>query len=739
MGLVERVVGKVVDILIDGLGRLLRDAVCHAARNVPLRIAVEECLPLLLDLGGLFLGDGPAHHVRLPQRVSRQLLEDLDHLLLVDDAPVGDGEDRLQGRVEVLDLAGVMLAGDEPGDGVHGAGAVERDDGGDVLDVLGPQAHAHAGHARGLHLEHAGGLAGRDHLKGLRVVLRDVRELEVRQALLDHLHRVIQHRQVPQPQEVHLQEAQLLQGGHDVLAHHGVVVLRQGHVLVHRPLGDDHAGGVGGGVAGHPLQGLGGVDELFHLLIGLVLLPQGLGQAQGVVQGDVEGAGPGGHLLGDHVHVGIGHVHHPAHVPDHAPGGHGAEGDDLGHVVIPVLPADVVHHLAPAGVAEVHVDIRHADPLRVQEPLEVQVVLHGVDVRDVEAVADHAARGAAPAGTHGDACASGIADEVGDDQEVVGEAHLLDHVLLVPELVPVLVIRSIPLPVALVAELFQIGKAVVPLRQPEFRQVVLAEGKVQIAHVGDLRRVLQRALVAREQGRHLLLAAEVEVPGLIAHPVLVVDGLAGLDAQQYIVGLRVLLPEVVRVVGAHHRQPRLPVDAEDALVHDGLVPDAVVLELQIEAVRAEDVGELQGIGLGVLVLPVPQPPGDLPGEAGRQGDQSPAVLPQQLQVDPGLDIEALCPAHGHQVGQVPVALLVLAEQHQMAALRVQLVDLVEPGPALGGDVHLAADDRLDPLRLAGAVKVHGTVHDAVVRDSAGGLAHGLHDAGQVPDAAGAVQ
>ena len=122
--------------------------------------------------------------------------------------------------------------------------------------------------------------------------------------------------------------------------------------------------------------------------------------------------------------------------------------------------------------------------------------------------------------------------------------------------------------------------------------MVLAEGKVQIAHVGDLRRVLQRALVAREQGRHLLLAAEVEVPGLIAHPVLVVDGLAGLDAQQYIVGLRVLLPEVVRVVGAHHRQPRLPVDAEDALVHDGLVPDAVVLELQIEAVRAEDVGEL---------------------------------------------------------------------------------------------------------------------------------------------------
>ena len=507
-----------------------------------------------------------------------------------------------------------MLTGDELGDRIHGAGTVQGDDGGDVLNALGLQTYADAGHAGGFHLEHTVGFAVREHFVSLRVPLRDVIQGEVRLPGLHHFHGIVQHRQVPQAQEVHFQQAQLFQCGHDILADHGFVIFRQGYIFVHRLPGDDHAGGVGGGVARHSLQRPGGVDELFYLLVGLIEVAELLAEPQRVIQGDVQGVG---HQLGDDVHIGVGHIQHPAHVPDHAPGGHGAEGDDLGHVVIPVLPADVVHHLAPAGVAEVHVDIRHADPLRVQEPLEVQVVLHGVDVRDVEAVADHAARGAAPAGTHGDACASGIADEVGDDQEVVGEAHLLDHVLLVPELVPVLVVRSIPLPIALVAELFQIGEAVVPLRQPEFRQVVLAEGKVQIAHVGDLRRVLQRALVAREQGRHLLLAAEVEVPGLIAHPVLVVDGLAGLDAQQYIVGLRVLLPEVVRVVGAHHRQPRLPVDAEDALVHDGLVPDAVVLELQIETVRAEDVGELQGIGLGVLVLPVPQPPGDLPGEAGR--------------------------------------------------------------------------------------------------------------------------
>ena len=270
VGLVESVVGEVVDFLIDGLRRGLRDAVSHAACNTSFLVTVDKGVLLLLNLGGFLLGDGPAHHVRLPQGVPAQLLEDLNDLLLVDDAAVGDGQDRLQRGMLVLDELRVLLAGDEPGDGVHGAGAVQGDDGGDVLDVLGFQAHAHAGHAGGLHLEHAGGLALGDHLKSGPVVLRDVGQPEIRVLLLDHFHRVVQHRQVPEAQEVHFQEAQLLQRRHDVLADHGLVVFCQGHVLIHRPLRDDHAGGVGGGVARHPLQRPGGVNELFYPLVGVV-------------------------------------------------------------------------------------------------------------------------------------------------------------------------------------------------------------------------------------------------------------------------------------------------------------------------------------------------------------------------------------------------------------------------------------------------------------------------------------
>ncbi|MPM85026.1 hypothetical protein SDC9_132103 [bioreactor metagenome] len=66
----------------------------------------------------------------------------------------------------------VLLAGDKPWDGVHGAGTVEGDDRGDILNVLGLEAGAHTGHPRALHLEHPRGAPLREHAEGLRVVIR---------------------------------------------------------------------------------------------------------------------------------------------------------------------------------------------------------------------------------------------------------------------------------------------------------------------------------------------------------------------------------------------------------------------------------------------------------------------------------------------------------------------------------------------------------------------------------------
>ena len=275
VGFVEGVVGKVVDVVINLFCDVLRDAVGHAPLDVPLRVAVDERLPLLLDLLGLLLGDGTAHHVSAAQGVASQLLEDHHDLFLVDDTAVGDGQDGFQAGMQVAYLAGVQLAGDEPWDGVHGAGAVEGDDRGQILDGFRLHLDTDAGHAGGFHLEDAGGAAAAQHFKGLRVVVRQLGQLEVRLPPLDELFGVVQNSQVAQAQEVHLQQTQLLQGGHHVLGDHALVVPGQGHVVVHRQTGDDHAGGVLGGVARHPLDGTGGVDEVVDAGVVLVLLPEG--------------------------------------------------------------------------------------------------------------------------------------------------------------------------------------------------------------------------------------------------------------------------------------------------------------------------------------------------------------------------------------------------------------------------------------------------------------------------------
>ena len=239
----------------------------------------------------------------------------------------------------------------------------------------------------------------------------------------------------------------------------------------------------------------------------------------------------GGNKLSYRIHLVIGYFHHPAYITDGAPGGHGAEGDDLCHMVITILAADIVHHFLAAGVSEVHVNIGHGHTLGVQETLEIEVIFHGVNVRDVQAVGHHASGGGAAAGTYGDAHTLSIADKVGDDKKIVRKAHFLDHIQLVNKLLAVaLLLRSVPLGKALVAELAQVGGRIEARGQLELRQVILAEGEVQLAAIGNALGVFHGLGIGGKQSLHLLSGANIEIPGLIAHTVFIVHGLTGLDA-----------------------------------------------------------------------------------------------------------------------------------------------------------------------------------------------------------------
>ena len=91
-------------------------------------------------------------------------------------------------------------------------------------------------------------------------------------------------------------------------------------------------------------------------------------------------------LEGDHLGEPVGQPEglalHPRHVAHDQASGHRAEGDDLAHRVVAVALGDVVDDPLAAGHAEVDVEIRHGDPLRVQQALEEQVVAERVQLGD---------------------------------------------------------------------------------------------------------------------------------------------------------------------------------------------------------------------------------------------------------------------------------------------------------------------------------------------------------------------
>ena len=109
------------------------------------------------------------------------------------------------------------------------------------------------------------------------------------------------------------------------------------------------------------------------------------------------------------------------------------------------------------------------------------------------------------------------------------------------------------------------------------------------------------------------------------------------------------LGQVVAVVGAHQGDACLVVELEQPLVDDLLVPDAVVLELQIEIPLSKEVLHLQGVFLCAVIGHGEDAPGDLTGQTRRQGDEPLVVLPEQIHVDAGPDIESLRIPQAHHI------------------------------------------------------------------------------------------
>ena len=432
--------------------------------------------------------------------------------------------------------------------------------------------------------------------------------------------------------------------------------------------------------------------------------------------------------LRDPVDVGVRQVEPAPDVADHGARRHRSERDDLRDVLAAVLLRDVADHLVAAPEAEVDVDVGHRDPLGVQVPLEDQLVLDRIDVRDAQAVGDEAARGRAAPRPNRDPVLSRVLDEVPDDQEVSGEPHAVDH----PDLVidPGLVLlepvteepfRGKPLPdghplaEAAACHLLEVlvGRAALGDGEVGKRRAVPFEQ--QVAPSRDRRGVLDRLGEVFEQALHLLARLEVVLLG-VAHPIGVLHRLAGLDAEQHFVRGVIVAPEEMAVVRGHERQARAPRERDETGIDRRLLGHPLVLDFQeiIPLPHHRRVGERDALRVGVPLLA--QERGDFPAEAGRKRDEPFAAFGEQRAVDPRLVVEALLKTLGDELDQVLVARVILGQQNEMVVgLFLALCGLPIAAVARR-HVRFDSDDRADPLLERLLIELDGAEQIAVVRD-----------------------
>ena len=488
-------------------------------------------------------------------------------------------------------------------------------------------------------------------------------------------------------------------------------------------------------MAGHSLHLQGRVDQLRDLRIGVVHPLQLCRDLQRTLQGHFQFHGD---LFCHRIHLLIRDPHYTADIADGVAGCHGAEGDDLRHMVSTVFAVDVINDFLSAFVAEIHIEVRHTDTLRVQKAFKDQIIADGVDIRDAHTVSRNAACAGAAARAHRDALTLGVVDVVPHDEVVVCVAHLFDHADLVAQTVFVGLryIRPIAAFQTLPAELFKKRLIIHTVRRFVIWNFSVSKIKIKVTLFGNFGGIFAGFRHHGEQIIHFVCRFDIELVGLELHLIRILNGLAGLDAQQDALHLGILPAQIVGVVGGCHGDACFPRKLDELRQNDVVLFQAMILQLNVIVPLAEQVAVPQGAGFGTLIVACQNGLRDLTGQTGRQADQSLVILLQQLLIDAGLGVKALHKRGRYHFDKVFVTGLIFAQQDQMV-IAIDLVHLIKAGA--GGNIDFAADNRLDARLFSRLVKLHTAVHNAMVRAGNSGLSALFYALHQLVDAAGTVQ
>ena len=264
---------------------------------------------------------------------------------------------------------------------------------------------------------------------------------------------------------------------------------------------------------------------------------------------------------------------------------HRSERNDLRNVAVPVLASDVIDDFLPAFVTEINVEIRHRDTLRIQKALKQQIILQRIDVGDIEEVRRKRRRAASASRSDHDVVRFGVMDEVPDDQVIIDKSHPLDHGKLVFEPVAGYLAAVWHLTLhAFVTELSQILVIVHSVGRGEVRKSANAELDLDVAFLGDLVGSIQRIRVVWKHLEHFIVGLDVKLLSLHPHPIGLVYKALGLNAQEHILRVRVVLIDIMNIVCSNRCNAEIFRKLSKLWKHFLLFGDSVVLQFDVEVV-----------------------------------------------------------------------------------------------------------------------------------------------------------
>ena len=165
----------------------------------------------------------------------------------------------------------------------HRPRPVQRDQRGDVFEARRRQRPQQRADRSAFQLEHTDGVAAAEHLEGLVIVEVDAIDVGPHaRARFDEADGDLDDVEVPQPEEVHLEQAEVLDAVHLVLRDDrafgdlpaGCAPSLNRKVFSQRVTGDHHRRGVDAVLAAQPFEAAGDVDHPFRIGVGGVERPE---------------------------------------------------------------------------------------------------------------------------------------------------------------------------------------------------------------------------------------------------------------------------------------------------------------------------------------------------------------------------------------------------------------------------------------------------------------------------------